>query len=91
MRDEPRFRRLFRPPWRSADRVARDVDDELQFHMDERTRDLRADGLATGEAVRQAHREFGDVERARARLRAEDARHVATSARSCRRPAGVSR
>ncbi len=75
MRDRPRFR-AFRLPWQSADRIARDVDAELQFHMDERTRALRAGGLATGEAVRRAHAEFGDVERARRELCRDDLRHT---------------
>ena len=45
--------------WRAD--VARDVDDELRFHLEERTADLIAIGLTPAEARRQALDEFGDV------------------------------
>ena len=76
MRDRPGIRRLFRPPWRSAARVAREVDDELQFHLDARAGELRADAATTAEAVRRAREEFGDVAVARARLTRDGVRHL---------------
>ena len=58
-------RRLFKFPWRSAGDIRADVDAELLFHVDERTRELTASGLAPDAARMQALREFGDVDDAR--------------------------
>ncbi len=54
---------------RARDGVDRDVDDELQFHIDVRTDELAARGVAPGEARRQAVREFGDIDDARRYMR----------------------
>src|SRR5678816_1492087 len=44
--------------------VRKDVDDELRFHLDERTADLIAEGLTPSEAAHRARAEFGDVDQA---------------------------
>jgi hypothetical protein len=54
--------------------IARDVDDELRFHLEERIADLVASGAARAEAQRQALAEFGDVDRISAGLRDIDQR-----------------
>jgi len=61
MRRIPGIRRVFRHE-RGAD-VERDVDAELQFHIDARTDDLVRRGLGREEARRAALAEFGDVKR----------------------------
>src|SRR6185312_6075802 len=58
-------RRLFTFPWRTARDIRADVDDELGFHIEERTAALTAAGLTPDAARAQAHREFGDVDDAR--------------------------
>ncbi|MGH7653031.1 MAG: ABC transporter permease, partial [Gemmatimonadaceae bacterium] len=58
-------RRLFKFPWRTARDIRSDVDDELRFHIDERTAALTAAGLTPDAARTQALREFGDVDDAR--------------------------
>ena len=55
-------RRLFNFPWRTARDIRADVDDELRFHIEERTSSLVASGLAPDAARAQALREFGDVD-----------------------------
>jgi putative ABC transport system permease protein len=55
-------RRLFNFPWRTARDIRADVDDELRFHIEERTSALTASGLAPDAARAQALREFGDVD-----------------------------
>ena len=56
------FRQLFRLPSNRA-RVAREVDDEIAFHLAMREEKLRAAGLADAEARAAARRRFGDVHR----------------------------
>jgi hypothetical protein len=58
--------------WRES--VARDVDDELRFHFEERVDDLVAQGRSPRDAYDQALAEFGDVERVKADLRDIDRR-----------------
>ena len=58
-----------RRPWRD---VGRDVDDELTFHLEMRTRDARTRGLDAAAARREAERRFGDVEGIRREVRAID-------------------
>jgi predicted permease len=53
------MRRLFRLPGRSAD-VARDVDSELCFHLDMRTRELIESGMGPQAARLAALQAFGD-------------------------------
>jgi predicted permease len=59
------MRRLFNFPWRSARDIRADVDDELRFHIEERSNALIATGLTPDAARTQALREFGDVDDAR--------------------------
>ncbi len=60
-----RWLRLPRPPRENA---ARDVDEEVSFHLESRARELEAGGRTPAEARAEALREFGDVARARAAL-----------------------
>ena len=62
--------------------VRRDIDDELRFHLDERTADLVAAGLTPAEALRQARAEFGDVDQVSAGLRDIDQRILTSRART---------
>ncbi|HJU88075.1 MAG TPA: ABC transporter permease [Gemmatimonadaceae bacterium] len=55
-------RTLFRLPSRSRARIREDVDDELAFYLDERSRELERQGLSAAEARAQAAREFGDMD-----------------------------
>ena len=43
------------------ERVTDELDEELQFHVDSRARDLMADGLAPDEAYREARRRLGNA------------------------------
>jgi predicted permease len=54
--------------------VSKDVDDELRFHIEERTRDLIAEGRTPEEARREAERRFGEVTAIREHLVADDTR-----------------
>ena len=65
----PSIRRLFRlAPRRPVDADA-EVDDEIRFHLEARTEQLVAGGLARDAARAEALRRFGDMEAARGRLR----------------------
>ena len=61
MDPNPFRRRTFRWPWRPDDRVRLDVDEELRFHLDMRTDELRRAGLPPEAARREAVARFGDV------------------------------
>jgi putative ABC transport system permease protein len=50
-----RIRNVFR-----ADRVKRDIDRELAFHIQERTDDLKAAGLSPADAASAARKQFGN-------------------------------
>ncbi len=67
-----KFRRLFRFVRRTSRDIDADVDAELGFHLDRRTEELTAAGLAAPAARAQALREFGDLDDARAYLGAVD-------------------
>src|SRR5215212_9422925 len=54
--------------WR-ARKADRDLDDELQLHLEHETRNLIASGLEAGEARRRALIRFGGVERVREECR----------------------
>src|SRR5688572_12709995 len=54
------FRRWLRLP-RSHTQVARDVDDEIAFHLAMREDKLRSAGLPDDEATRRARERFGDA------------------------------
>ena len=71
--DTPKWHRYLRF-WRTN--VAADVDDELAFHVDARTQELREAGMDATSARAQALAEFGDVERTRVTLRAMDEQHL---------------
>jgi putative ABC transport system permease protein len=60
------MKRLFRLPL-SRDRVKRDVDEELTFHLEGRIEELMAGGMSRPAAEHEAMRRFGD----RARVEAE--------------------
>jgi predicted permease len=54
-------RRVFRIPFERG-HIAREVDDELSFHLEMRTQRLIAAGLTPEAARREALRQFGDVD-----------------------------
>jgi predicted permease len=58
----PGIRRAFRLPWGSASRVQREVDDELRFHLEMKTKELTEAGVPPTEADRRARAQFGDIE-----------------------------
>jgi putative ABC transport system permease protein len=66
------MRRVFQFPSRTARHIERDVDDELQFHLEMRTEALVAIGCLHAEARAQALREFGDLDDARRSISAMD-------------------
>jgi ElaB/YqjD/DUF883 family membrane-anchored ribosome-binding protein len=69
-RDSDRsWRRLLRWPTRTQAQIARDVDDELRFHLEMREQELRSYGRSADEAAREARARFGDVDAARRALR----------------------
>ena len=53
-------------------RLDENLDDELQFHIDQRTDELIAQGIAPGEARRQATRRFGNQTLQKERARERD-------------------
>jgi putative ABC transport system permease protein len=55
------MKRLFRLPF-SRDRVRRDVDHELSFHLEGRIEELVAAGMTREDAEREAQRRFGNRE-----------------------------
>jgi predicted permease len=59
-----------------------DVDAEVEFHLESRTRELLGRGLGEDEARAQARREFGDLEQARRDLQLLDTRVDARRSRS---------
>jgi predicted permease len=61
------MRRVFRIPFVRG-RIDREIDDELAFHLDARTRKLIDAGWSPDEARREAIRQFGDVAAVRASL-----------------------
>ncbi len=64
--------RFYRFPWKEC--VDREVDDELAFHLEMRTREYMANGLAPDAARREAERRLGNVRTIRTTLRAMGAR-----------------
>jgi predicted permease len=64
--------RLFQFWRRSRAMIRRDVDEELQFHIDSRADALRQAGASPDEARATALREFGDLEDARQYIRRVD-------------------
>ena len=66
-------RRAFRLPSRGRAQTARDVDDELSFHLEMRIAELCATGLSPEEARTEALRRFGDTDTLRDYCQALDA------------------
>src|SRR5262245_24566577 len=66
------MRRLFQFWRRSRAMIRRDVDAELQFHIDARTDALVREGFSRDDARARALREFGDIEDARDYIRRVD-------------------
>ena len=66
------MRRAFQFWRRSRAMIRRDVDAELQFHIDSRTEALVREGAEPDAARRQALMEFGDIDDARAYIRRVD-------------------
>jgi predicted permease len=64
----PKFPRRFRLPWRSREQISAEVDEEIAFHLELRTEELVREGQGAPEARRQAQREFGDLDEAKASL-----------------------
>jgi predicted permease len=62
-------------PWR-ASRAARDVDDELRFHLEMRIAELERGGMTPADARREALRQFGDVADASAYCTTQDRRRM---------------
>lgn len=54
------IRRLFRIPRFGRGQIEREIDDELEFHIAERAKRLRDDGMPADEALSEARRRFGD-------------------------------
>jgi predicted permease len=67
-----RLRRFLRLPQRSSKRIRADLEDELRFYFDMRTRELVDQGMTDADARREAIREFGDVEYTKRYCLAED-------------------
>jgi predicted permease len=59
------MRRVFRIPFGRA-HIGREVDDELSFHLEMRTKQLIAAGWTADAARREALRQFGDIDTVRA-------------------------
>jgi predicted permease len=66
--------RSFRLPFRSRDRIAADIDEEIEFHLGAVAARLREQGWPAFDAEAEARRRFGDVEHTRTYCRAEDLR-----------------
>ncbi len=65
-------RRAFRLPWRKPDEIDAELDEEFAFHLEARARELVAGGMAPAAAREEARRRFGDLDGARAYIRAVD-------------------
>jgi putative ABC transport system permease protein len=66
--------RRFKFSWRRREDVRADVDEELQFHIEMRTRELIAKGHSPPDARAEALRQFGDVGYTRQYCIAQDER-----------------
>jgi len=60
MRIPPGARRVFRLP-ETSERLLRELDDEVRFHVEMRVRQLMAQGFSHEQAMTEALRKFGDV------------------------------
>jgi predicted permease len=68
----PGLRRYIRLPHSSPKRIDRELDDELRFHLEMRSKELQQEGLSPANADREARRRFGNVADAREYCRAQD-------------------
>jgi len=82
MRRIPGIRRAFRLPWSSTSRVNREVDDELRFHLDMKTKELVDGGVPLDEALRQARTQFGDIEYTRRYMNRTDRERMVSERRA---------
>ena len=73
MKLPPGTRRLFQLPLRRA-QIDVEVDEELEFHLEQVERELRAAGWTQAEARAEARRRFGDIQGTRDYCRGEDVR-----------------
>src|SRR5215207_4697950 len=62
MSDFGKLRRYLRLPSRSAARIRREVEQELQLHIDMRAEALEREGLSPADARARAIRAFGDLD-----------------------------
>jgi putative ABC transport system permease protein len=70
-----RHRNRRRPFWylrRSSDRVAAEIDEELRSHLEMRADELQRRGLSPDAAMREAMRQFGDLDTTRQYCREQD-------------------
>lgn len=74
-------RRSFRLPWRKPDEIATELDEEFAFHLEERTKELIAKGMAPTAARDEALRRFGNLPAAKAEIRALDQRAASSTQR----------
>src|SRR6185503_6622698 len=61
-------------PWRSRSAIRRDVDAELEFHLEMRVNELVAQGFPREDATQRAREEFGDIDYTRDYCRVLDER-----------------
>ena len=66
--------RRFKFSWRRRQDVRADVDEEIQFHIDMRSRELITNGHSPPDARAEALRQFGDVGYTRQYCIAQDER-----------------
>lgn len=71
----PGLRRVLRVSW-SDDAVRREVDEEIQFHIDARVEELMRLGASAADARQRAEAEFGDLRRSKRELLAVDRRRM---------------
>ena len=71
----PGIRRALRLPT-SAERLARDLDDEVRFHLEQRVQELVARGMTEDDARAEAIRRFGDTDDLRAYCRTIEEPHM---------------
>jgi predicted permease len=76
----PGIKKLFRLAFHRREDAARDVRDEIRLHVELRTEQLIAGGMAPDEARREAERKFGSIDDARPRME-QTATHRETAMR----------
>ncbi len=62
---EPRRGRPLRPGYRSGRQILSEIDEEIAFHIELRTRELERSGMSRAAARQEALRQFGDLEETR--------------------------